>query len=50
MRRLPQDAEALRALILASFAKRDATIADGDAAVAERDILPHLYHFFCPTP
>ena len=36
---LPQDTEALRALILATFAERDATFADRDAAVTERDIL-----------
>src|SRR6185369_15714157 len=39
MQSLPQDAEALRALILATFAERDATIAERDAAVTERDIL-----------
>src|SRR5258708_38071423 len=39
MRNLPEDAEALRALILATFVERDATIAERDAAVTERDIL-----------
>jgi transposase len=39
MQSLPQDAEALRALILATFAERDATVAERDAAVTERDIL-----------
>ena len=35
----PDDSEALRALVLATFAERDATIAERDAAVTERDIL-----------
>src|SRR3978361_2537763 len=39
MRNLPEDTAALRALILATFAERDATIAERDAAVTERDIL-----------
>src|ERR1700691_6498212 len=39
MQSLPQDVEALRALILATFVERDATIAERDAAVTERDIL-----------
>jgi hypothetical protein len=36
---LPQDAEALRALVLATMAERDATLAERDAAVTERDTL-----------
>jgi transposase len=36
---LPEDLEALRALVLAAFADRDATLAERDAAVTERDIL-----------
>lgn len=36
---LPEDTEALRALVLATFAERDTTIAERDAAVTERDIL-----------
>ena len=35
MQSLPQDTEALRALILTTFAERD-------AAVTERDVLPRL--------
>src|SRR5919199_171954 len=39
MQSLPDDAEALRALVLATIAERDATIAERDAVVSERDIL-----------
>src|ERR1700709_2315764 len=39
MRNLPDDIAALRALILATIAERDATIVERDAAVTERDIL-----------
>src|SRR3984957_3850049 len=39
MHSLPQDAEALRALVLATMAERDATLAERDAAVTERDTL-----------
>ena len=39
MRNLPEDAEALRALVLATFAERDAMLAERDAAVTERDVL-----------
>src|SRR3979411_3073124 len=37
MRNLPEDTAALRALILATFAERDAPIAERDATIAERD-------------
>src|SRR5215211_6351954 len=36
---LPDDAEALRALVLAAFAERDAVASERDAAVTERDAL-----------
>jgi transposase len=36
---LPQDIEALRALILATCAERDAMLAERDAVVTERDVL-----------
>jgi transposase len=36
---LPEDAVALRALVLATRAKLDATLAERDAAVTERDSL-----------
>ena len=36
---LPADAEALRALVLATYAERDAILAERDAAVTERDVL-----------
>jgi transposase len=36
---LPADAEALRALLLATMAERDAVLAERDAAIAERDAL-----------
>src|ERR1700710_3367 len=39
MRNLPEDTAALRALILATFAERDATIAERDAVATERDTL-----------
>src|SRR3954468_8789947 len=39
MQSLPQDAEALRALILATCAERDAMLAERDAVVTERDVL-----------
>jgi transposase len=37
---LPDDAAALRALVLAAFAERDAVAGERDAAVTERDTLP----------
>jgi hypothetical protein len=39
MQNLPEDTASLRALVLAAFAERDATLAERDAAVTERDIL-----------
>jgi transposase len=36
---LPDDAEALRVLVLAAFAERDAVASERDAAVTERDTL-----------
>ena len=36
---LPDDIEALRALVLATFAERDAMVSERDAAVSEWDIL-----------
>ena len=36
---LPADAEALRALLLATMAERDAVLAERDAAIAQRDAL-----------
>jgi hypothetical protein len=36
---LPDDAEALRALMLAALAERDAVAGERDAAVSERDTL-----------
>ena len=36
---LPADAEALRALVLATYAERDAILAERDAAVTERAVL-----------
>jgi hypothetical protein len=39
MQNLPEDTASLRALVLAAFAERDATLAERDAAVTERDTL-----------
>jgi hypothetical protein len=37
MQSLPEDAEALRALVLATFAERDTRLAERDAMITERD-------------
>src|ERR1700682_3167314 len=42
MRSLPEDAEALRALILATFAERDAAVSERDTLLAQNDRLRHL--------
>ena len=42
MQSLPQDAEALRALILATFAERDAAVTERDILQAQNDRLRHL--------
>ena len=42
MQSLPEDAEALRALILATFAERDAAINERDILQAQNDRLRHL--------
>ena len=39
---LPEDAEALRALILATFAERDAAVTERDILQAQNDRLRHL--------
>jgi transposase len=39
---LPEDAEALRALILATFAERDAAVSERDILLAQNDRLRHL--------
>jgi transposase len=42
MQNLPQDAEALRALVLATFAERDAAVTERDILQAQNDRLRHL--------
>ena len=42
MQSLPEDAEALRALILATFAERDAAVTERDILQAQNDRLRHL--------
>src|SRR5258707_2288325 len=42
MQSLPQDTEALRALILATFAERDAAVTERDTLQAQNDRLRHL--------
>jgi transposase IS66 family protein/transposase IS66-like protein len=42
MQSLPEDAEALRALILATFAERDAAVSERDTLLAQNDRLRHL--------
>src|SRR5277367_7131592 len=42
MQSLPQDAEALRALILATFVERDAAVSERDTLLAQNDRLRHL--------
>jgi transposase len=42
MQGLPEDAEALRALILATFAERDAVVSERDILLAQNDRLRHL--------
>jgi transposase len=42
MQSLPQDTEALRALILATFAERDAAVTERDVLQAQNDRLRHL--------
>jgi transposase len=42
MQSLPEDAEALRALILATFAERDAAVSERDILLAQNDRLRHL--------
>src|ERR1700733_11801636 len=42
MQSLPEDAEALRALILATFAERDAAVSERDTLLAQNDPLRHL--------
>src|ERR1700733_2751305 len=39
---LPEDAEALRALILATFAERDTVVSERDILLAQNDRLRHL--------
>jgi transposase len=39
---LPDDAEALRALVLATFAERDAAVSERDTLLAQNDRLRHL--------
>ena len=39
---LPQDAEALRALVLATIAERDAAVGERDTLLAQNDRLRHL--------
>ena len=39
---LPDDAEALRALVLATFAERDAAVSERDILLAQNDRLRHL--------
>jgi transposase len=39
---LPQDAEALRALVLATLAERDAAVTERDTLLAQNDRLRHL--------
>ncbi len=42
MQDLPEDAEALRSLILATFAERDAAVSERDILLAQNDRLRHL--------
>src|SRR5579864_9108456 len=42
MQNLPQDAEALRALVLATFAERDAAVTERDILQAQNDRIRHL--------